>query len=149
MLNKAEFFDLYRKIFELNGLLGYINDEIAEKMYVMTEHMLDVNEHLDVKVYTNLQNDDYISLSGAGPVNAIYDDKTGFSMKGNLNLVRGLYKFTIQDIFPKVFDISKGSTIAFNGDPFRAALNLKAKYLVPSASLSDLSTEIARRKTVR
>ena len=33
MLNKAEFFDLYRKIFELNGLLGYINDEIAEKMY--------------------------------------------------------------------------------------------------------------------
>ena len=113
------------------------------------DFMLDVNEHLDVKVYTNLQNDDYISLSGAGPVNAIYDDKTGFSMKGNLNLVRGLYKFTIQDIFPKVFDISKGSTIAFNGDPFRAALNLKAKYLVPSASLSDLSTEIARRKTVK
>lgn len=113
------------------------------------DFMLDVNEHLDVKVYTNLQNDDYISLSGAGPVNAIYDDKTGFSMKGNLNLVRGLYKFTIQDIFPKVFDISKGSTIAFNGDPFRAALNLKAKYFVPSASLSDLSTEIARRKTVK
>lgn len=48
MLNKAEFFDLYRKIFELNGLLGYINDEIAEKMYVMTEHMLDVNEHMNL-----------------------------------------------------------------------------------------------------
>ena len=113
------------------------------------DFMLDVNESLDVKVYTNLQNDDYISLCGTGPVNAIYDDKTGFSMKGNLNLARGQYKFTIQDIFPKVFEITKGSTIAFNGDPFKSALNLKAKYLVPSASLSDLTTEIARRKTVK
>lgn len=113
------------------------------------DFMLDVNESLDVKVYTNLQNDDYISLCGTGPVNAIYDDKTGFSMKGNLNLARGQYKFTIQDIFPKVFEITKGSTITFNGDPFKSALDLKAKYLVPSASLSDLTTEIARRKTVK
>ena len=119
----------------------------ASKMTL--DFMLDVNESLEVKVYTNLQNDDYISIYGAGPINAIYDDKTGFSMKGNLALARGQYKFTIQDIFPKVFDIAKGSTIAFNGDPYRAGLNLKAKYLVPSASLSDLTTEIARRKTVK
>ena len=113
------------------------------------DFMLDIDESLEVKVYTNLQNDDYISLYGNGPINAIYDDKTGFSMKGNLALTRGMCKFTIQDIFPKVFDISKGGTIAFNGDPYRAGLNLKAKYLVPSASLSDLTTEIARRKTVK
>ena len=119
----------------------------ASKMTL--DFMLDVNESLEVKVYTNLQNDDYISLYGNGPINAIYDDKTGFSMKGHLGLTRGVCKFTIQDIFTKVFDISKGGTIAFNGDPYRAGLNLKAKYLVPSASLSDLSTEIARRKTVK
>ena len=70
-------------------------------------------------------------------------------MKGNLNLARGSYKFTIQDIFPKVFEISKGSTLSFNGDPYKAELNLKTKYLVPSASLSDLTTEIAKRKTVK
>jgi hypothetical protein len=70
-------------------------------------------------------------------------------MKGHLNLVRGAYKFTIQDIFPKVFDISKGSTIAFNGDPFLAELNLKTKYLVPSASLSALNPEMANRKSVK
>ncbi len=113
------------------------------------DFMLDVNDALELKVYTNLQTDDYISLYGNGPINAIYNDKTGFSMKGHLNLARGTYKFTIQDVFPKVFDISKGSTLVFNGDPYKAELNLKAKYLVPSASLSDLTTEIAKRKTVK
>lgn len=113
------------------------------------DFMLDINEALEVKVYTDQQTDDYISLYGNGPINAIYDDKTGFSMKGHLNLSRGTFKFTIQDIFPKVFDIVKGGTLAFNGDPYKAELDLKAKYLVPSASLSDLTTEIAKRKTVK
>ncbi len=132
-----------------------VSEPVANNMYSTTasrltlDFMLDVNDALELKVYTNLQTDDYISLYGNGPINAVYNDRTGFSMKGNLNLVRGAYKFTIQDIFPKVFEISKGSTIAFNGDPYKAELDLKAKYLVPSASLSDLTTEIARRKTVK
>ena len=127
----------------------------AKKVYSTTaskltlDFMLDVNENLELKVYTNLQTDDYISLYGTGPINAVYNDKAGFSMKGHLDLVRGTYKFTIQDIFPKVFNIMKGSTLVFNGDPYKAELNLKTKYLVPSASLSDLTTEIAKRKTVK
>ena len=127
----------------------------AKKVYSTTaskltlDFMLDVNDNLELKVYTNLQTDDYISLYGHGPINAVYNDKTGFSMKGHLDLARGTYKFTIQDIFPKVFDIMKGSTLVFNGDPYKAELNLKTKYLVPSASLSDLTTEIAKRKTVK
>ena len=131
------------------------NKPVVKNLYSKTaskltlDFMLDINDALELKVYTNLQTDDYISLHGNGPINAIYNDKTGFSMKGNLNLTRGTYKFTIQDIFPKVFDITKGSTLSFNGDPYRADLNLKAKYLVPSASLSDLTTEIAKRKTVK
>ena len=113
------------------------------------DFMLDVNENLELKVFTNVQNDDYISLFGNGPINAVYNDKTGFNMKGNLDLVRGTYKFTIQDVFPKVFDIVKGGTIVFNGDPYKAALNLKTKYHVATASLSDLTTEVARRNSVK
>lgn len=127
----------------------------AKKVYSTTaskltlDFMLDVNDNLELKVYTNLQTDDYISIYGTGPINAVYNDKTGFSMKGHLDLARGTYKFTIQDIFPKVFDIMKGGTLVFNGDPYKAELNLRTKYLVPSASLSDLTTEIAKRKTVK
>lgn len=127
-----------------------LNDAYSKTASKMTlDFMLDINDALEVKVYTNRQTDDYITLYGNGPINAVYNDKTDFSMKGHLGLTRGTLKFTIQDIFPKVFEIAKGGTLAFNGDPYHAEMNLKAKYLVPSASLSDLTTDIAKRKTVK
>lgn len=113
------------------------------------DFMLDITEAFHIKVYTNLKTDDYIDFYGKGTVNAVYDEKNGFSMKGGLDLDRGTYKFTIQDIFPKEFKIERGSTLAFDGDPFKAGLNLKTKYLVPSASLSDLTTETSKKKTVK
>ena len=70
-------------------------------------------------------------------------------MKGNVDLDRGTYKITIQDIFTKEFNITKGSSLLFNGDPFYATLDLKTKYLVPSASLSALTTEGTSRKSVK
>lgn len=113
------------------------------------DFMLDINDWLQLKVITDPTTDDHIDLYGNGPIQAIYDEHEGFTMKGNLNLERGTYKFTIQDIFPREFSISKGSTIAFNGNPFNAAIDLKTKLLVSSAQLSDLSTEVARRKSVK
>ena len=113
------------------------------------DFMLDITEAFHIKVYTNLKTDDYIDFYGRGTVNALYDEKNGFSMKGGLNLDRGTYKFTIQDIFPKEFKIDRESTLAFDGDPFKAKLNLKTRYLVPSASLSDLTTETSKKKTVK
>lgn len=113
------------------------------------EFMLDVTDDFHIKVFTDMRTGDYIDFYGNGPITALYDEKSGFSMNGTLNLERGTYKFTIQDIFPKEFNIQRGSTLSFNGDPFKAALNLKTKYLVPSASLSDLTTETAKNKTVK
>lgn len=113
------------------------------------DFLLDMRESMQVKVYTNISTDDYIDLYGNGFLHAVYDEKDGFSIKGNLDLTRGTYKFTVQDIFPKEFSITKGSTLVFNGNPFEAALNLKTKYLVPSASLGDLTTETSKRKTVK
>lgn len=113
------------------------------------DFLIDTNEGLQVKVYTNLKSDDYIDLYGNGAINAIYDEKDGFSLKGNMDLNRGTYKITVQDIFTKEFNITKGSTLLFNGNPYEANLDIKAKYLVPSASLSALTTETTNRKSVK
>ena len=113
------------------------------------EFNLDITPDMQLKVFTNKKSDDYIDLYGEGPITAIYDEKDGFSMKGILDLHRGTYKFTMQDIFPKEFDIIKGSTLTFEGDPFAAELNLKTKYLVSNASLSDLDPNGKRYKSVK
>lgn len=113
------------------------------------EFVVDVTQDMQLRVYTNVKTGDYIDLYGNGPIVAVYDEKEGFSMKGGLALERGTYKFTMQDIFPKEFDIIKGSTLVFDGNPFDAELNLKTKYLVPSASLSDLDPNGRRHKSVK
>ncbi len=113
------------------------------------DFMIDVTPDMQLRVYTNTITGDYIDLYGTGPINAVYDEKEGFSMKGNLDLERGTYKFTLQDIFPKEFDIRSGSTLAFNGEPFDAKLNLKTLYTVPSVPLTDLSLTAERRKSVK
>ena len=113
------------------------------------EFILDITPEMQLKVFTNVKTGDYIDFYGEGPITAIYDEKDGFSMKGHLDLERGTYKFTMQDIFPKEFDIIDGSTLTFEGDPFDAELNLKTKYLVSSASLSDLDPSGKRHKSVK
>lgn len=122
-------------------------DDILSRLRL--DFMINATPGMQLRVYTNTITDDYIDIYGNGPINAVYDEKEGFSMKGNLNLTRGTYKFTMQDIFPKEFTIQPGSTLGFNGDPFLANLNLKTVYTVPSAPLTDLSITAERRKNVK
>ena len=113
------------------------------------DFMIDVTPDMQLRVYTNQASNDYIDIYGGGKVNAIFDEKAGFTMQGNLGLTQGTYKFTLQDIFPKEFDIRSGSSIDFNGDPFNATLNLKTVYNIPSVPLTDLSIDAERRKNVK
>ncbi|MBQ5663173.1 MAG: translocation/assembly module TamB, partial [Bacteroidaceae bacterium] len=121
--------------------------DINSKLHL--DFMIDVTPDMQLRVYTNHASNDYIDIYGGGKVNAIYDEKAGFTMQGNLGLTRGTYKFTMQDIFPKEFDIRSGSSIDFNGDPFNANLNLKTVYNIPSVPLTDLSIDAERRKNVK
>lgn len=113
------------------------------------DFMLDVTPDMQLRVYTNYATNDYIDVYGSGRVNAIYDEIAGFSMQGSLGLTRGTYKFTMQDIFPKEFDIRSGSNVKFDGDPFEAGLDLKTVYTLPSVPLTDLSIDAERRKNVK
>ena len=122
-------------------------DNIRSQLHL--DFMIDVTPEMQLRVYTNQASNDYIDIYGNGKINAIYDEKGGFTMQGNLGITRGTYKFTLQDIFPKEFDIRTGSSVAFNGDPFNSSLNLKTVYTIPSVPLTDLSIDAERRKNVK
>lgn len=51
-MNKEDFFKLYKEIFELNNLSEFCDDSIINKMYAMTEYMLEVNEHMNLTAIT-------------------------------------------------------------------------------------------------
>ena len=60
-------------------------------------------------------------------------------MFGTYTVERGTYKMSIQDLIRKDFELASGGRIVFAGDPFDGNLDLRAVYVVNSASLSDLN----------
>ncbi len=82
---------------------------------------------------------DYIALNGNGTLRATYFNKGSFHLFGNYVVDHGVYKLTIQNVVKKDFQFQEGGSIRFGGNPYDAALDLKALYTVNGVSLSDLN----------
>ena len=95
-------------------------------------------ENFTLRLLMDKHSGDYISLNGSGTLRASYYNKGSFDMFGTYLIDHGIYKLTIQNVIKRDFMFQPGSTIIFGGDPYNAALNLKALYTVNGASLSDL-----------
>lgn len=100
--------------------------------------LVNTNQNFTLRILMDAASGDYIALNGDGVIRATYFNKGAFQMFGNYNVDHGVYKLTIQNVIKKEFQFQQGSTIAFGGDPYSAALNLKGVYTVNGASLSDL-----------
>ena len=82
---------------------------------------------------------DYIALNGSGTLRATYFNKGSFHLFGNYLVDHGVYKLTIQNVVKKDFQFQEGGSIRFGGNPYDAALDLKALYTVNGVSLADLN----------
>lgn len=86
---------------------------------------------------------DKITARGGGPLQMTYNSKSEeMKMYGKYVLDEGDYNFSLQDIILKQFTIRPGSSIAFNGDPLDANLDIAATYRV-NANLTDLDQSFA------
>ena len=92
-----------------------------------------------LRLLMDAESGDYIALNGNGSLRASYFDKGTFNLYGNYVVDHGVYELTIQNVIKKAFEFQQGGTIAFGGNPYDAALNLKATYVVNGVPLSDLN----------
>ncbi len=91
-----------------------------------------------LRLLMDQQSGDVISLNGSGALRASYYNKGPFQLFGTYAVERGTYSMTIQNLLKKNFQFQPGSSMVFGGDPFSAALSLKAVHTVNAVSLSDL-----------
>ena len=100
--------------------------------------LINATPQCTLRVLMDQESGDCIALNGTGAIRATFYNKGGFDMFGNYLIDHGTYKLTIQNLMKKEFQFQSGSTIVFGGDPYLAALNLKALYTVNGVALSDL-----------
>lgn len=108
-----------------------------------------VNFSLDVDVTPDARMDiildpvagDILTSYGSGNLKVEIPRGGNISMYGLYEIDRGNYLFTLQNIINKRFDISKGGAISFNGDIYKANLNVDAVYQVRT-STTDLIEDL-------
>lgn len=116
-----------------------IHDDYDLPSDIRINFIVNCNQDATLKLLMDSNTNDYITLYGDGVINADYYNNGAFKMTGTYRVDHGTYGITIQNIIKKNFIFSQGGTIIFGGDPFDAALNLEASYMVNGVSLSDLN----------
>ena len=95
-----------------------------------------VNLNMDIQVTNDAlmrilfdeQQGDIIQSKGSGNVKLNYTIVGDMNVFGTYQIDKGDYLFTYQNLVNKPFDILPGGTITWNGNPYKAQLNIKAQY---------------------
>ncbi len=117
-----------------------------EKKFDFTGLDLDLNFNLNPKAQLNIIFDpsigDQILAHGSGNINMKLDPFYKIDLNGTYKISEGSnYNFAMGVIKQK-FDIEKGSTISWTGNPYDADIDLVTSFSIPKVSLKDLAPEI-------
>ncbi len=98
---------------------------------------LEITPDAVMQIIFNEKTGDIIRGSGDGNLRIEINDKGDFNMYGLITIEKGDYLFAQFNFFNKYFNIQKGGSIVWNGDPYEAQINISAIYST-KASLYDL-----------
>lgn len=94
---------------------------------------LDITEEAKVQMIFDPKLGDIIETSGQGNLRILLDQTSGLTMFGDVELLKGDYLFTLQNVINKRFEIEQGGKIIFNGSPTDATIDLEAIYTTRTA----------------
>ncbi len=108
---------------------------------------LEATPDAEVKLIFDEKSGDVINARGAGNLSMKINSKGKFDMFGDYVLTTGDYLFTLEDFVTKKFEIQKGSSIKWNGNVYKANIDIAAIYrqratikpLFPNDSVNDYS----------
>lgn len=87
---------------------------------------LDVTTDAEIKIIFDSQLGDIIEGTGNANLRMEINTLGDFKMFGNFEIEKGKYLFTALDFINKYFEIRKGGTITWTGDPLTAYINITA-----------------------
>jgi hypothetical protein len=129
-----DFVDKYNKNFKQEPK---VDEEDNNQIKGLSLDMnLNVTEKAKVEIIFNEQAGDKISGKGRGNLQILIPRGNAMQMFGNYIIEEGDYLFTLYNIASKKFNVKRGGTITWTGDPFGANINIEAQY-------GDIRTSVA------
>ncbi len=95
---------------------------------------LQINESAEVEITIDQETGSYISGKGNGDLLMEIDSDGKFNIYGDYTTNEGIYNFRNLALIDKKFQLKKGGTITWDGDPLSAQMNIQATYEVPGGA---------------
>ncbi len=105
-----------------------------------------VEKKARLRIVIDPESGDFLELLGAADLDIGFDRTGNATLSGVYNVERGQYELSFYNIVRRKFDISKGSTISWNGNPRTGSLNIRAVHVIRSSSLGLLGDEISENE---
>ncbi len=103
---------------------------------------IEVTPEAEVQIVFDPKVGDLIKGNAKGNLKMEYTSDEEFYMYGEVEIVRGDYLFTLENILNKKLIVTPGGTITWSGDPLNAQIDLEAIYQA-RAPLKELMSETA------
>ena len=120
-----------------------INKPIVSKEKMNIDIDLEITDEAEVMLIFDDLVGDEMKSSGQGNIQLNIDQNYDLTMYGNYVINKGEYVFTLKDFVNKKFDLIKGGTLTWLGDPYNAKIDLSARYPLRT-SLYNIMPEIDR-----
>ncbi|MBN2893141.1 MAG: translocation/assembly module TamB domain-containing protein [Bacteroidales bacterium] len=110
---------------------------------------LTLNPEAKFKIVFNELTDEALEIQGEGNVKIKKTALGELVVFGKISITKGVYNFVLENIKKWKFDIVKGSSIVFNGDPMDGILDISTVNSIKNVSLYNLmmSQEYENQKT--
>lgn len=101
---------------------------------------LTANNHAQIDLILDPLTGDVITATGNGRLRINVPANGDMTMNGRYNIESGKYNFNFQSFIRKPFELRKdaGSYIEWNGDPYKAQMQIQAQYTAKNVSMNDL-----------
>jgi translocation and assembly module TamB len=113
---------------------------------------MDVNANIEVDKKAELTliidegNGDFVKMKGEAILNGGIDKSGKVTLTGSYTLEEGAYELSF-NMLRRRFDIQKGSSIVWNGEPTDATLDVTAVYIANTSAVELVQDQLAEAKT--
>ncbi len=107
---------------------------------VLVNLEVNANPSCKVDVVLDEATGDVIKGEGNGLLKIRVGNKEDLTISGRYDITKGEYTFNFQTFLKKYFTVTSGSSITWDGDPFKANIDITAEYIADNVDLNSLSS---------
>jgi hypothetical protein len=140
-------------VVQRDGIVQFVNKENPEAILTQTEEETAVLSGFDINANFKIRNDakltiiidpntgDQLEVSGTGDLKLRMTPNGRMTLAGRYEIADGYYQINLYDIVSRRFELAKGGSVTWSGDPFDADLDVSAIYKVETSASALMASQ--------